>query len=219
MYRTLDKFQKNIRNGNKSRIGPWILIVLWKSTNDILNLAISVQSQNSGFGGLPSSFSWIDKYQSPSFSNPFADDIFDPFQNPRHQSHSSYGTSKYFIALFSLFWEILFLLIDMLICWTRGNILRIRCLICILFTFEHVWCSVPSGIVSGATLQNLRKRLISMHWGDDKRLTCSSLVVVVLPENTSADVKCVCSALFFAEDIWFCMQIRFQGPSVGCRIC
>ena len=65
----------------------------------ILKLAISVQSQNSGFG-LPSSFSWIDKYQSSSFSNPFADDIFDPFQNQRHQPHSSDGMTIFFMVLF-----------------------------------------------------------------------------------------------------------------------
>ena len=83
----------------------------------ILKLAISVQSQNSGFG-LPSSFSWIDKYQSSSFSNPFADDIFDPFQNQRHQPHSSDGMTTCFIALFSLFLGIWFLLI----CWRLGNL-------------------------------------------------------------------------------------------------
>jgi len=39
-----------------------------------------VYSQNVGFGGLPSTFDWMEKYVlSSSVGNPF--DIFDPFAN------------------------------------------------------------------------------------------------------------------------------------------
>ena len=51
---------------------------------------ISAQSRNVN-SGLPSSFTWIDKYKMTSSSNPFADDIFDPFHNPSHQPQTSDG--------------------------------------------------------------------------------------------------------------------------------
>ena len=51
---------------------------------------LTVQSQNSAFG-LPPSFEWIDNYLSggQSFTNPFADDIFDPLRHPGDQKSAS----------------------------------------------------------------------------------------------------------------------------------
>ena len=55
---------------------------------------IPVQSQNAAFG-LPSSFSWIEKYTgvpSPAI-NPFAEDTFDPFQATTTQQTPSPATT------------------------------------------------------------------------------------------------------------------------------
>jgi hypothetical protein len=64
---------------------------------------VSVQTQNVGFG-LPSSFSWLDKYRSqtvtagfstsPKEDNPFAADVFDPLKHMNIENNTSKRSPK-----------------------------------------------------------------------------------------------------------------------------
>ncbi|XP_053397394.1 inositol polyphosphate 5-phosphatase OCRL-like [Mercenaria mercenaria] len=75
-----------------------------------LHKAIALQTQNAGFG-LPSSFSWLDKYRkqtvtsstatSAEENNPFATDVFDPIKHMNLENNSSRQTSGGFEDDFS----------------------------------------------------------------------------------------------------------------------